>query len=256
MAAAVVQADNRCVGGGGDLPPAAAAASATIEQQTADDDRKRIDGARNGRSSSSLSSLSSLSSNDDDDDDDNHDHRHRRRRRRGSVNDATAGNGQMVAVKRLKYLKQRVIDLDDLELLDRHLDNAAIDDAGAEALYGADVGALAADLRQKNKDLVLAARLGKALLAKNDELSLMNERLAEEYGDKLEVWCIYRSTIGVVVVSNNTLLIIITSPSPWTRTVLLHFHFVILSFIREFCENPEDNYTRFVLFDRGDNILL
>lgn len=44
-----------------------------------------------------------------------------------------------------------------------------------------------AQLQQKEKDLILAAELGKALLEKNEELSRQNERLAEEYSQKLEV---------------------------------------------------------------------
>ncbi|CAH0753538.1 unnamed protein product [Bemisia tabaci] len=43
-----------------------------------------------------------------------------------------------------------------------------------------------AQLQQKEKDLILAAELGKALLEKNEELSRYNERLAEEYSQKLE----------------------------------------------------------------------
>ncbi|KAG8285910.1 hypothetical protein J6590_071326 [Homalodisca vitripennis] len=43
-----------------------------------------------------------------------------------------------------------------------------------------------AQLQQKEKDLILAAELGKALLEKNEELSRQNERLAEEYSQKLE----------------------------------------------------------------------
>lgn len=44
-----------------------------------------------------------------------------------------------------------------------------------------------AQLQQKEKDLILAAELGKALLEKNEDLSRQNERLAEEYSQKLEV---------------------------------------------------------------------
>jgi coiled-coil domain-containing protein 64 len=44
-----------------------------------------------------------------------------------------------------------------------------------------------AQLQQKEKDLILAAELGKALLEKNEELSRQNERLAEDYSQKLEV---------------------------------------------------------------------
>lgn len=42
-------------------------------------------------------------------------------------------------------------------------------------------------LQQKEKDLILAAELGKALLDKNEELSRANEKMAEEYSHKLEV---------------------------------------------------------------------
>lgn len=42
-------------------------------------------------------------------------------------------------------------------------------------------------LAKKEKDLQLAAELGKVLLEKNDELSKANERIAEEYSHKLEV---------------------------------------------------------------------
>ncbi len=46
---------------------------------------------------------------------------------------------------------------------------------------------LAVQLEQKERDLVLAAELGKALLDKNEELSRQNERIAEEFSQKLEV---------------------------------------------------------------------
>ena len=42
-------------------------------------------------------------------------------------------------------------------------------------------------LEQKERDLVLAAELGKVLLDKNEELSRQNERIAEEFSFKLEV---------------------------------------------------------------------
>ena len=44
-----------------------------------------------------------------------------------------------------------------------------------------------AQLEQKERDLVLAAELGKALLDKNEDLSRQNERIAEEFSMKLEV---------------------------------------------------------------------
>ena len=48
-------------------------------------------------------------------------------------------------------------------------------------------GDLGAQLRQKENDLVLAAELGKALLEKNEALSMENERMAEDYSKHLEV---------------------------------------------------------------------
>ena len=44
-----------------------------------------------------------------------------------------------------------------------------------------------ARLEQKERDLILAAELGKALLERNEVLVSQNERLAEEYSHKLEV---------------------------------------------------------------------
>lgn len=44
-----------------------------------------------------------------------------------------------------------------------------------------------AQLARKEKDLILAAELGKALLEKNEEISRANERLTEEYSQQLEV---------------------------------------------------------------------
>ena len=42
-------------------------------------------------------------------------------------------------------------------------------------------------LQQKERDLILAAELGKALLEKNEDLSKQNEKIAEEFSQKLEV---------------------------------------------------------------------
>ena len=44
-----------------------------------------------------------------------------------------------------------------------------------------------AQLAQKEKDLVLAAELGKALLEKNEDLSRQNEKIAEDFSHRLEV---------------------------------------------------------------------
>lgn len=42
-------------------------------------------------------------------------------------------------------------------------------------------------LEQKEKDLVLAAELGKALLEKNEELTRIHEQTVEEYNTRIEV---------------------------------------------------------------------
>lgn len=47
-----------------------------------------------------------------------------------------------------------------------------------------------ARLAQKERDLILAAELGKALLERNELLVQQNERLAEDYSHKLEVRCV------------------------------------------------------------------
>lgn len=48
-------------------------------------------------------------------------------------------------------------------------------------------GDVYAMLAQKERDLMLAAELGKALLEKNNELSLKNDQMAEEYAQSIEV---------------------------------------------------------------------
>ena len=44
-----------------------------------------------------------------------------------------------------------------------------------------------AQLAQKEKDLVLAAELGKALLGKNEDLARQNEKLQDDFSQRLEV---------------------------------------------------------------------
>ena len=55
------------------------------------------------------------------------------------------------------------------------------------ATAAAAAGDVYAQLAQKEKDLVLAAELGKALLEKNEDLSRQNEKIAEEFSHRLEV---------------------------------------------------------------------
>lgn len=56
-----------------------------------------------------------------------------------------------------------------------------------QAQTAADADDVFALLARKEKDLILAAELGKALLEKNEEISRANERLTEEYSQQLEV---------------------------------------------------------------------
>lgn len=61
---------------------------------------------------------------------------------------------------------------------------------GHDDAFGRDADASADPLellKQREKDLVLAAELGKALLERNQELMRKSDAVAEEYGTKLEV---------------------------------------------------------------------
>ena len=62
-------------------------------------------------------------------------------------------------------------------------------------------------LEQKERDLLLAAELGKALLEKNEELSQQNEKMAEDFSQKLEVraWTFF----NWLVVASAALLIMV-----------------------------------------------
>lgn len=182
-------ADNRCVGGGEPAPavairsqavplPSSGIPAVTTMSSGLRRRRQRRGDPKVSRSSASSCTSTPPSSSDEEDGDDVAEF--------GGRGVVDVDSLPSVAVTRLKDLQQHLVDLDDLDLLDRHL---TADDGAPELspVTNVDAAGMAAELRQKNKDLVLAARLGKALLSKNDELSLMNERLAEEYGDKLEV---------------------------------------------------------------------
>ncbi|KAF4517255.1 hypothetical protein B566_EDAN011640 [Ephemera danica] len=71
-------------------------------------------------------------------------------------------------------------DLEDyIYEMQRRGERAAGSDQVADDVY--------AQLAQKEKDLILAAELGKALLERNQELTRQNERMAEDYSQQLEV---------------------------------------------------------------------
>lgn len=63
--------------------------------------------------------------------------------------------------------------------MSRSRDNLAYDTSDSPDIF--------TQLAQKEKDLILAAELGKALLERNEELTRANEKITEEYSHKLEV---------------------------------------------------------------------
>ena len=60
-------------------------------------------------------------------------------------------------------------------------------------------------LAQKEKDLILAAELGKALLEKNEDLSQQNEKMAEEFSKQLEVSTFFLITTEIRMVFESDL---------------------------------------------------
>lgn len=64
-------------------------------------------------------------------------------------------------------------------------------------------------LKQRERDLVLAAELGKALLERNQELTKQAEVLAEEYSTKLEVSTEYCLKISSLLNCTNILTYLI-----------------------------------------------
>ncbi|XP_076306898.1 bicaudal D-related protein homolog [Tachypleus tridentatus] len=67
----------------------------------------------------------------------------------------------------------------DLEEYIREMENRTQSTSDGDDVY--------AQFIQKEQDLILAAQLGKALLEKNEELSLNNEKITEHYSRKLEL---------------------------------------------------------------------
>lgn len=69
---------------------------------------------------------------------------------------------------------------------ERELYDDANDEAGFRSNYGDDDN-VRAMLEQKDRDLMLAAELGKALLEKNSDLEKKLEQTVEEYNQNIEV---------------------------------------------------------------------
>lgn len=100
------------------------------------------------------------------------------------------GENQEISVStmcacRIEELKSArgTYDLDDY-IYEMETRAAKLNDAAA--CGGADAEDVYAQLAQKEKDLVLAAELGKALLEKNEELSVSNERMLDDFTHKVE----------------------------------------------------------------------
>ena len=70
----------------------------------------------------------------------------------------------------------------------------------AGQLHGQDTADIYGQLQQKERDLILAAELGKALLEKNEDLSKQNEKIAEDFSQKLE------ASIHTCLVAQETLI--------------------------------------------------
>lgn len=81
--------------------------------------------------------------------------------------------------------------LDDYTIMEQQQQQAA--PADLPVPVGSSLQELYGQLVQKERDLLLAAQLGKALLEKNEELGLQNEKMAEEYSRQLEVsqYCVF-----------------------------------------------------------------
>lgn len=123
----------------------------------------------------SLSSLGSLSSLSSAADDSFH-----------GVLDSLMGEGHRMQPK--YALEDYIYEVQARDrMANEHLQHPHRESGGGAAPGAADGDDVYAQLQQKEKDLILAAELGKALLEKNEELSRQNERIAEEFSQKLEV---------------------------------------------------------------------
>ena len=80
------------------------------------------------------------------------------------------------------YYPSLLIDMDAQNISTGYSDNHISehdDNPNDDDLY--------AQLAQKDQDLILAAEIGKSLLEKNEELTKANEKLTEDYSQKIEV---------------------------------------------------------------------
>lgn len=80
-----------------------------------------------------------------------------------------------------------------------------------------------AQLEQKEKDLRLAAELGKALLEKNEELEIKNGQIIEEFAQKMEV-----RPMSLVLLIKGLLLCHLAFPL-FMYCIFIDFSFIILN---------------------------
>lgn len=80
-----------------------------------------------------------------------------------------------------------------------------------------------AQLEQKEKDLRLAAELGKALLEKNEELEIKNGQIIEEFAQKMEV-----RPLSLVLLIKGLLLCHLAFPL-FMYCIFIDFSFIILN---------------------------
>lgn len=80
-----------------------------------------------------------------------------------------------------------------------------------------------AQLEQKEKDLRLAAELGKALLEKNEELEIKNGQIIEEFAQKMEV-----RPLSLVLLIRGLLLCHLAFPL-FMYCIFIDFSFIILN---------------------------
>jgi len=113
---------------------------------------------------------------------------HRRSMRRRANNMESARNHNKLARSEQSGATSAEVKLESLsELLLSSRANEPSESAQLAAQSNKSIDNVYMLLAKKEKDLQLAAELGKVLLEKNDELSKANERIAEDYSHRLEV---------------------------------------------------------------------
>ncbi|CAB0043421.1 unnamed protein product [Trichogramma brassicae] len=127
--------------------------------------------------------------------------------RKESPFEAQAGSGQYALEDMISSLQTRGAQLDDEE------DELSQDPAQL--------------LAQRDRDLVLAAELGKALLERNQELTRQSEALAENYASKIEAklnnYCIRLVLLGLLGAAGRAFAYCGRNGELWPAICLCHF---------------------------------